>query len=206
LCRDALSDHGDQSGVAGTAARRLPVEPNELTTTDRKDFKAALGKGWPSNDAESAYRWLAADVSDQSAKRWQSNLGRRRNRRGAEEEMLWRLLRFAPAPYFVLGSAADGTPLHNRVATPWDFRQRYELKAFDAWGDAVGQPVVRWRAEIRDRERTRMISVDGHVEVRWSHGRFGGNPEAKIYLDTPHHLIPGYVPLTNYLDNSTTDR
>jgi hypothetical protein len=30
------------------------------------------------------------------------------------------------------------------------------------------------------------------VELRWSHGRFGGPPEAKVYLDTPHHEVPGY--------------
>ena len=35
----------------------------------------------------------------------------------------------------------------------------------------------------------------GHIEVRWSHGRFGGPPEAKGYLDTAHHLVPGYVTL-----------
>ena len=37
--------------------------------------------------------------------------------------------------------------------------------------------------------------IAGHVEVRWSHGRFGGLPEAKCYLDTRHHLVPGYFPL-----------
>ena len=35
----------------------------------------------------------------------------------------------------------------------------------------------------------------GHVEVRWSHGRFNGSPEAKVYLDTPLSGTPGYFPL-----------
>ena len=35
-------------------------------------------------------------------------------------------------------------------------------------------------------------TVEGHVELRWSHGRFGGPPEAKVYLDTPHDEVPGY--------------
>ena len=39
------------------------------------------------------------------------------------------------------------------------------------------------------------MEVGGHVEVRWSHGRFGGLPEAKVYLDTPHARVPGYFPL-----------
>jgi hypothetical protein len=38
--------------------------------------------------------------------------------------------------------------------------------------------------------------VEGHVEIRWSHGRFASPPEAKVYLDTPHHQVPGYWPLT----------
>jgi hypothetical protein len=37
--------------------------------------------------------------------------------------------------------------------------------------------------------------VEGHVEGRWSHGRFQGAPEAKVYLDTPHAEVPGYHPL-----------
>jgi hypothetical protein len=28
--------------------------------------------------------------------------------------------------------------------------------------------------------------------VRWSHGKFAQPPEAKVYLDTPHHQVPGY--------------
>jgi len=31
------------------------------------------------------------------------------------------------------------------------------------------------------------------VEVRWSHGRFAQAPEAKVYLDTPHTKVPGYL-------------
>jgi hypothetical protein len=38
-------------------------------------------------------------------------------------------------------------------------------------------------------------TVEGHVELRWSHGRFSGPPEAKVYLDTPHEQVPGYHPL-----------
>ena len=37
--------------------------------------------------------------------------------------------------------------------------------------------------------------IEGHVEVRWSHGKFAGVPEAKIYLDTPHHEVAGYEPI-----------
>jgi len=138
----------------------------------------------------------------QSAQRWMDNLndtasGKTRSGKAGlikhnHEEMLWRLLRYSAAPYFVLGQDKDQAPLRYRVATPWDFRERFELRVFDAWGDGAGQPQVRWRAEILCRESADVSAVEGHVEVRWSHGRFGGMPEAKIYLDTPHHQVPGY--------------
>ncbi len=83
-----------------------------------------------------------------------------------------------------------------RVATPWDFRNEFRLRAFDVWGDAVGQPLVRWRGEIDDpRAVGRRRIIEGHVEVRWSHGKFSGAPEAKVYLDTPHHQVAGYHPI-----------
>ena len=47
----------------------------------------------------------------------------------------------------------------------------------------------------RPRERRRPHGR-GHVEVRWSHGRFRGAPEAKVYLDTQPTDVPGFWPLT----------
>jgi len=111
------------------------------------------------------------------------------------EEMLWRLLRLEAAPYFVLGSTPGGEPLHYRTSTPWDFRNRYRIRSFDIWPDAAGQPLVRWRSEVVDLASGGNLVTEGHVEIRWSHGRFAGNPEAKIYLDTPHHQVAGYQPL-----------
>jgi hypothetical protein len=108
--------------------------------------------------------------------------------------MLWRLLRVGSAPYFVLGSSAARS-LRLRIATSWDWRQRYALGAFTVTAQAGGQPRVGWAARVRDRATHESHEVAGHIEVRWSHGRFGGPPEAKGYLDTPHHLVPGYFTL-----------
>jgi hypothetical protein len=55
--------------------------------------------------------------------------------------------------------------------------------------------VVGWRAAVRRLSTQSELEVAGHVEVRWSHGRFRGPPEAKVYLDTRHHEIPGYYAL-----------
>ena len=116
------------------------------------------------------------------------------DRGGTGEAMLWRLLRIGSAPYFVLGSSAERS-LRLRIATSWDWRQQFQLIAITMEGQTGGQPRVGWEAVVRDRASYEVHSVVGHIEMRWSHGRFGGPPEAKGYLDTPHHLVPGYFTL-----------
>jgi hypothetical protein len=173
----------------GTRAS-LPPHASDLTPAHRAELRAYLDAGW-SPEAQAAYRVLAVEVGKASADRWRHALAKRVD----AEAALWRLLRIGSAPYFVLGAQRDRT-LRLRVMTPWDWRQAHELKRIDVWGDDAGQPQVRWQARVRDRATGDECIVDGHVEVRWSHGRFGKPPEAKAYLDTPHHRVPGYVPLT----------
>ena len=75
----------------------------------------------------------------------------------------------------------DGAPLRYRVSTPWDFREGWKLRSFDVWPDPAGQPLVRWRADVTERPTSSRRAIEGHVEIRWSHGRFSGAPEAKVH-------------------------
>jgi hypothetical protein len=170
----------------GTRAS-LPPQAVDLTPAHRAELRAYLDAGW-SAEAQAAYRDLARAVSVASAGRWKAALAKR----SEAEAVLWRLLRIGSAPYFVLGASHDRS-LRLRVMTAWDWRQAFELKRVDTWADDAGQPQVRWQARVRARATGEEHTVDGHVEVRWSHGRFGKPPEAKVYLDTPHHRVPGYV-------------
>jgi hypothetical protein len=170
----------------GTRAS-LPPQAADLTPAHRAELRAYLDGGW-SAEAQAAYADLGREVSTASAARWKALLGKR----SEAEAVLWRLLRIGSAPYFVLGASREQS-LRLRVMTAWDWRQAFELKRVDVWADDAGQPQVRWQARVRDRATGVEEAVDGHVEVRWSHGRFGKPPEAKVYLDTPHHRVPGYV-------------
>ena len=171
-------------------ANDLPLRVVDLTGEQRSVFKRTLGRSWPEGVGQ-IYNEFAYAVAHASAERWHQQLATPALR----EEMLWRLLRFQAAPYYVLGADTSRDPLRFRVGTPSDFRARFRIRAFDVWGDAVGQPLVRWRADVDDRHEARRRIVEGHVEVRWSHGKFGGAPEAKVYLDTAHHDVAGYHPL-----------
>jgi hypothetical protein len=190
----ALDGAGGAAGAAAPLPRDLPARAPDLTSDQRDALGAWLRAGWP-DGAKTAYDRLSAAVASASVRRWEAALDAGPGAgRGAGESMLWRLLRVGSAPYFVLGSSAARS-LRLRIATSWDWRQRYALGAFTVTAQAGGQPRVGWAARVRDRATHESHEVAGHIEVRWSHGRFVGPPEAKGYLDTPHHLVPGYFTL-----------
>jgi hypothetical protein len=177
-----------------TAVRRaledrieLPLVPEALDVDQRRALGQQLHDGWPATTAP-LYEAMVNRVATASADHWRAAIG------SDAESMLWRLLRIGSAPYFVLGTSNAGF-LRLRIATPWDWRRSYELRSFDVQPRAGGQPMVDWRAVVRDRTSRAEQTVAGHVEVRWSHGRFAGRPEAKVYLDTRHTDVPGYFPL-----------
>jgi hypothetical protein len=170
--------------------RELPARATELSSAQRTALGDHLKAGWPP-EAKLAYQELSEEVARESAGRWLAALSVSAS---AGESMLWRLLRMGSAPYFVLGSSVT-QPLRLRIATPWDWKQLYGLLRFDVFPQGGGQPRVGWLAVVREKSSGQVHKLAGHVEVRWSHGRFGGLPEAKCYLDTSHHLVPGYFPL-----------
>ncbi len=165
----------------------LPTQVSQLEQSHRHVLQKALPGRWPA-ELRSDWKLVAYDIACASADRLLRNTSTKNQR----EELLWRLLRLQAAPYFVLGADMRGEPLRYRVTTPWDFRTRFGVKSFDLWGVPAGQPTVKWRADVFDRQRDTARIVEGHVEIRWSHGKFAGAPEAKVYLDTPHHDVAGY--------------
>lgn len=159
---------------------------------DRDRIKDACKRVRPS-DLQEPYANFAAQVAAETSRRWLRNLKSIRDK----EVMLWRILRLYSSPYFLLGSSAQGnSPLQLRIATPWDWRQQFSLLDFEVFPRSSGQPEIEWNAIVYDRGQEEERHVAGHIEMRWSHGRFCGVPEAKVYLDTPYIEVPEYHTLS----------
>ncbi len=175
-----------------TGLQDLPDRAVDLTSAQRHELSRALpGRRYP-DSAQQAYRRLCRTVSDRSAELLNARLARS----GAHSErFLWRLLRIGNAPYFLLGTSKYDS-VRMRIATTWDWRLRYKFVELVVTAGQAGQPQVDWTAYYLDRTSNIAHSVSGHVEIRWSHGRFRNVPEAKIYLDTPLAELPGYHPLS----------
>jgi hypothetical protein len=168
----------------------LPSSVNYVTPAQQRALRFAVSERALPPALRPAWAALCLQVSSMSAERWSAALTSER----ARLRLLWKLLRISNATYYVLGTDRDAH-LRLRVASTWDWNQSFELGALTVSPRPAGQPEVAWRADIRDRETGAVHGVLGHVEVRWSHGRFVGSPEAKVYLDTPHAEVPGYYPL-----------
>jgi hypothetical protein len=166
----------------------LPARAADLARAERRRLVLALRGGWPPGAAD-VYARLCRSASEATAAAWNARV----NSRNAES-VLWRLLRIGSAPYFILGSSPQGS-MRLRIDTPWDWRQEFRLRCFQIEPQIGGQPRVRWTATCDRRHTSEEHIVHGHVEIRWSHGRFGQPPEAKVYLDSAHNRVPGYHPL-----------
>jgi hypothetical protein len=179
----------DATGLGG-----LPPTPSQCNREQVGQLRDALGgRTYPDAESRAAYADLCRAVSSASARRWTEQL---ETSGIARETMLWRILRIGSAPYFVLGNdRRSGLPARYRIASPWDWRDQFELSAFAVSPSQAGQPRVDWTCTYRSREDGAERDVTGHVEIRWSHGRFAQPPEAKVYLDTPMSSLPGYHPL-----------
>lgn len=175
--------------LAGDGPADLPASVHELTPAHRSLLKTRLGGRWPAPLRAQADEFSAA-VAEVTAARWRRALAT-----ADRERALWRLLRIGSAPYFVLGASERGS-LRLRIDTAWDWRQRFRIADLTVVAATHrAQPVVEWRVDVANRRSAATTAVSGHVEIRWSHGKFAQPPEAKVYLDTPHDRIPGYWPL-----------
>jgi hypothetical protein len=166
----------------------LPPQVSDLRRPQRRQLAMALRGTW-STEAANAYARLCTTVSEATADLWRARIGS-----ANPEAFTWRLLRIGSAPYFILGTSSVGS-VRLRIDTPWDWRQRFRFRGLEILPQAGGQPRVGWTVTYEVRQTREVRTAAGHVELRWSHGRFGQRPEAKVYLDSPHDDVPGYHPL-----------
>ena len=131
-----------RGGRSRRVGRPLPVLPgrDRARPACRRHRRSAVGKRsdgcatpWAAGPTRTPSHapptpTLCRAVSHASARRWAEQL---ESSGIARETMLWRLLRIGSAPYFVLGhDRRTGLPARYRIASPWDWREQFELSAF----------------------------------------------------------------------------
>lgn len=170
----------------------LPDDVRDLDRTGKTILKQAMRASAPTPGEDAAYAELCRAVSIETTLRWRHRLEAASVPQ--RTQMLFRMLRIAGGPYWLLGTKGH-SPVQLRVIDTRHWRDRFELKRFTVVDAHAGQPQVDWRAEVVERTTGARHAVDGYCEIRWSHGKLQGNPECKVQVTTPLDRIPGYEPM-----------
>lgn len=180
-------------GALASPDEALPADVRDLRAAHRDALKGFLRTNEATAAEHDAYQRLVRAVSIETALRWEHRL--RASTAAQRTQMLFRMLRIAGGPYWVLG-AKGAAPVRLAVTDTRTWRDRFELKGFEVTPGRAGQPQVDWRADVRDRATGARYPVEGICEIRWSHGKLSGNPECKVQVATPLHDLPGYDPMS----------
>jgi hypothetical protein len=171
----------------------LPTDVRELDREHRSTLKTWMRASVAAATEREAYAELCRAVSLETEWRWQHRL--RAGTTMQRTEMLFRMLRIAGGPYWLLGT--KGTkPVQLAVTDTRTWRERFALTSFTVRAAQAGQPQVDWRATVSDRTTRSVRHIDGYCEFRWSHGKLQGHPECKVQVTTPLDELPGYERMT----------
>ena len=165
----------------------LPAKPEDLDLHQR----VLLAQSQVAGKVASAAVKFSDAVSTASSSVWKQTLAGI----NSPQPFILRMLRVTTEPYYILGVSVSGKPIRVKVMSASEWLALYPAARLIV-SPRLGsrQPVVEWEAEIEDRHG-RVHRALGHVEIRWSHGKFRGAPEAKVYLDTPLSKVPGHTVL-----------
>jgi len=112
-------------------------------------------------------------------------------RNAISENIIRRFFRLGDSEYVLCG--LDGKQdfgVTVPALTTWK-RSGWSFKRLLAQADlARGQSVVNFELVVEERDKRKEHSFPFHAEIRWSHGKFAGNPEAKLYKEFAWTEVP----------------
>ena len=143
-----------------------------LADTDkRKALAEQIG-----DKGESEYRDLTGRISERTADLFNRNCQKR-----LYEYYLYYFFRMNALPHIVAGVDFEDKPFACMVPSSTTFNQNFEVLDIKAIAGFSKQAEVFIDFHIQNRYSLMRHMVKLKVEIRWAHGKFCGNPEAKVY-------------------------
>ncbi len=160
-------------------------------TTKKKQFASHCAGLMRNSRVKEAYARFVAVVSRKSAEVLNRDLDERHTH-GARRPIglaLRKLIRLDNHAYVICG-LDDGKPFAALVPSYEEFSKNYNVIRLEALERARGQPEVGIKVTIQNKKTGSLAELNFHTEIRWSHGKFCGNPEGKIYRDFSYTELP----------------
>lgn len=167
--------------VRGTSRKHLGKVIQTFSTVDTEQFNQL-------------YTPFCHEVAQQSAEIFNRTLNQSLDgpiRNAIAENIIRRFFRLGDSEYVLCG--LDGNNdfgVTVPALTSWK-RSGWNFKRLIAQPDLLrGQSVVNFELVVEERNKRKEHSFPFHAEIRWSHGKFAGNPEAKLYKEFAWTEVP----------------
>ncbi|MCX8061252.1 MAG: hypothetical protein N3D16_01590 [Anaerolineales bacterium] len=148
----------------------------------------------------SIYIAMCRDVAKKSAELFNRNLESvsRKSLTGVYEGIIRQFLRVNGERYLLVGIEKDNTAYALEIPSIDDVRKAYRIEHITAAPDlARQQSVVNFDLCVANIGIGSEVSLEYHAEIRWSHGPFCGNPEAKLYKEFGWAEVPFFKVIYN---------
>ena len=140
-----------------------------------------------------AYLHFCEKVSVESAKIFNDNLslhlGNSKNSSSALQPIFHYFFRVNGVRYILAGTDKNKPfAVYMNPSTEWS--KAYEFVGITAEPLKSGQPEVLLKFTFKDKNNRIDFDLDLKIEIRWSHGKFCGNKEGKIYKKWLYSELP----------------
>ena len=139
-----------------------------------------------------AYQELCDKVSIKSAEIFNLNFQSFENERSNKNYLnpiFHYFFRINGVAYYLLGSEKN-KPFAVELPSSSKWIKKYEFLNIEAIPKKAGQPEVVLNFSFRDKETNLISKIPLKIEIRWSHGKFCGNPEAKVHKQWSYTGLP----------------
>ena len=160
------------------------------TTSQRKELKQAISLLTleQQSEFEELYLQMCHKVALISADKFNKHFCESKSNsnefRGAVLESIARELFRLDTTEYILAGVDRNQRFAVLIPALSDWRQLWMIDDVEAEPDlAKGQSIVNLNVEIRNNDLNKRFKLRFQAQIRWSHGKFGGFPEAKLYKD-----------------------
>mgnify|MGYP000293222183 CR=1 FL=1 len=91
---------------------------------------------------------------------------------------------------YIIAGTEKNKPFASLLEDSTNWTKRYSFVDINAKPKSAGQPEVLLMFLFKDKITNETFEVPLKVEIRWSHGKFCGNPEAKVYKQWSYMDLP----------------
>lgn len=156
---------------------------------ERKKFSTYVAELHSSSNSAvlASYEQLCRKVSDKSASIFNTNIAATlavSNKQLSKNQALAKLFAFyfrLDNNHYTLCGTENSMSFAVEVLNLENWEEKFEIVGVSAKALTRGQPEVLINFEFLDKKIKKKFSRKIRSEVRWSHGKFCGNPEGKLY-------------------------